>query len=94
MSLVQAGTAICGDNAAESFFSSLRREQIRKRIYKTRCLAKACLRYRETPMHYSGAPGFTEVLTAAVALLRRKRDQGDRTLQNALKFIGAPSVAQ
>jgi len=32
----------CWDNAvAESFFSSLKKERIRKRIYKTRDLAKA-----------------------------------------------------
>ena len=32
----------CGDNAvAESFFSSLKKERIRKRIYKTRDLARA-----------------------------------------------------
>ena len=35
----------CGDNAvAESFFSSLKKERIRKRIYKTRDLARADLR--------------------------------------------------
>ncbi|HIH9443721.1 TPA: IS3 family transposase, partial [Klebsiella variicola subsp. variicola] len=32
----------CWDNAvAESFFSSLKKERIRKRIYKTRALARA-----------------------------------------------------
>lgn len=31
----------CWDNAAESFFSSLKKERIRKRIYKTRDLARA-----------------------------------------------------
>ena len=32
----------CWDNAvAESFFSSLKKERIRKRIYKTRVLARA-----------------------------------------------------
>ena len=32
----------CGDNAvAESFFSSLKKERIKKRVYKTRHLARA-----------------------------------------------------
>ncbi|SFD38513.1 Integrase core domain-containing protein [Devosia psychrophila] len=34
--------AICWDNAvAESFFSRLKKERIRKRVYKTRDLARA-----------------------------------------------------
>ena len=43
----------CGDNAvAESFFSSLKKERIKKRIYKTREIATAEI-YDDIEMFYN-----------------------------------------